>query len=177
MGVVLEVEKEYLEGRDGSISILLKDKNGERELPMFLTIPGSVTVAAHLEGFTFPRPHVYDLLKEVITGLGAAVVRVELTGFDEEGVWQARLYLSKDGGDLSFQCKSGDAIAISLEYGVPIVIEEELFSRTLDEPRVKNSVEFVKRRLAMLDVVKEFGEIFKRELRRAEGDIDRSKLD
>jgi len=122
--------------------ILLKDKNSEKEIVLGVSAPGFGAIVVELKGVVPSPPQAHDLVKNIITGLGASVVEAELivsnSGGEKE--WSAFLRLKIGDGESSFARKAGDAIAVALRCGAPIVMEAEAFEGLAADPKAKKAV-------------------------------------
>jgi RNA polymerase sigma factor (sigma-70 family) len=101
--------------------ILLKEKNGERSMPIFVGLPESATLAAPLANDKFPRPSTPDLMIELVRAMGGTVERVAITSI-RDNVFYA--LISVNGDELD--ARPSDAINLAVRSSAPIVLEERL---------------------------------------------------
>src|SRR5688500_20176093 len=59
--------------------VILKDKEGERVLPIWVGIFEANAIALQIENIATPRPMTHDLLRNIITDLEGRVDRVVVT--------------------------------------------------------------------------------------------------
>jgi bifunctional DNase/RNase len=60
----------------GTPIVILKDKQGERVLPIWVGVPEANAIALQIENVSTPRPMTHDLLRNIITDLDGRVDRI-----------------------------------------------------------------------------------------------------
>lgn len=113
--------------------VLLRERDGERHVPIWIGAPEATAIAYAQQGVTPPRPLTHDLLVDVISGLGHSLDSVVITRM-QDNIFYAELVVD---GDTRISSRSSDAIAIALRADVPIFVDEEI----LDEVGVEVPVE------------------------------------
>lgn len=97
--------------------VLLRERGGERYLPIWIGTAEASAIALAQQGVTPPRPLTHDLLRDVIAALGRTVEQVRIVEV-RDNVYYAELGL--DGG-VTVAARSSDAIALALRVGCPIL--------------------------------------------------------
>lgn len=105
--------------------VILKEKDGERLLPIWIGPGEASAIAMELAGVHFARPLTHDLFTAVVRGLGSALVRVVITKV-VENTYYASLVFQRDGEFLSIDSRPSDSIAIALRAEAPIYADESL---------------------------------------------------
>lgn len=105
--------------------VLLQEKDGERSLPIFIGAPEATAIAFALQKVAVPRPMTHDLMKEVITALGAQVVRIVVTEVQQD-TYFAEVHLEVDGRAVTVSSRPSDAIALATRTGSPLFVEDDL---------------------------------------------------
>ena len=106
--------------------IMLREKNGERVLPIVIGISEADAIRLKVSGVELPRPLTHDLLRNIITELGAELERIVIHDL-RQGTFFAKLVLkTRDGQDREVDARPSDAIALALRAGAPILAEESL---------------------------------------------------
>ena len=103
--------------------VILKDKEGNRVLPIWVGIFEANAIALQIENITTPRPMTHDLLKNVLTDLDANVVRIVVSEL-RDNTFYAMIYLDRGGEILAVDSRPSDAIALALRTKSPIFVEE-----------------------------------------------------
>ncbi|MFC7488679.1 bifunctional nuclease family protein [Knoellia sp. CPCC 206453] len=126
--------------------VLLRERDGSRYLPIWVGAAEAAAIAYAQQGVVPPRPLTHDLIKNLLDDLGHTLVRVRITSL-EDGVFHAELDIDggADGGGLSIDSRSSDAIALALRFGVDIVTTEDLLDQAgvamAEEEQEENEVE------------------------------------
>ncbi|WP_345712624.1 bifunctional nuclease family protein [Kineococcus glutinatus] len=102
--------------------VLLRERDGDRYLPIWIGAPEASAIAFAQQGVVPPRPLTHDLLRDVIAALGRTLVEVRIVAM-QDNVYYAELVFD---GDLTVSSRSSDAIALALRVGCPIVGAEEV---------------------------------------------------
>ena len=114
---------------EGSPILVLKDKNSSTAVPIWIAMSEFVSIFYAWRGWPFPRPLSHDLMRSLLEAGEMRVERVEVTEI-KEGVFYARLFVSKNGGEpKALDARPSDAIALALRAGAPILVAEEVFAR------------------------------------------------
>lgn len=132
--------------------IILRDKDGQRVLPIWVGVPEANAIALQLENVTTPRPMTHDLLRNVIGDLKATVQRIVVSDL-KESTFYALIYLSTDAGVVAVDSRPSDAIALALRTKAPIFVEEHVVdsAKNLDVSPDKADSERLQKWLEGLD--------------------------
>jgi bifunctional DNase/RNase len=104
--------------------VLLRERTGERYLPIWIGAPEATAIAYAQQGVEPPRPMTHDLLKNVIEELGHQLTQVRIDSLTD-GVFYASLVFD---GSTEVSSRSSDAIALALRTGTPILAPESLLA-------------------------------------------------
>ncbi len=113
--------------------VVLKDKNSERYLPIWIGLFESESLTIALQGVQTARPLTHDLLLNTIHSLGAQFIRVEIVSIEED-VYFAQLVLLMDGKQVNIDCRPSDALVLLVRARVPIFVSEEIMSTAAIQP-------------------------------------------
>ncbi|MFI7589261.1 bifunctional nuclease family protein [Spongisporangium articulatum] len=102
--------------------VLLRERDGDRYLPIWVGAPEASAIAYAQQGVVPPRPLTHDLLKDVIEGLGRTLQEVRIIAI-RDSIFHAELVF--DGG-VTIGSRSSDAIALALRVGCRIVGADEV---------------------------------------------------
>ncbi len=113
--------------------VILKDKDGERVLPIWVGIFEANAIALQIENIATPRPMTHDLLRNVIADLDGAVDRVVVSDL-KENTFFAIIHLTVKGERVVVDARPSDAIALALRTRAPILVEETVIdnAKTVD---------------------------------------------
>ena len=96
--------------------VLLRERDGERYLPIWIGAAEATAIAYVQQGVEPPRPLTHDLIVNVLAELGHEVSAVRIDDL-VDNVFFATLVI--DGGT-EISARPSDAIAIALRTGAPI---------------------------------------------------------
>ena len=102
--------------------VLLREREGERYLPIWIGAVEATAIAYAQQGVEPARPLTHDLLADVVRGLGHQLVEVRITDL-ADGVFFAELVF--DSGQ-SISARPSDAIALALRVDAPVVASPEV---------------------------------------------------
>ena len=105
--------------------VILRDKDGERVLPIWVGIFEANAIALQIENVSTPRPMTHDLLRNVIHDLKATVEKIVVCDL-QENTFYALIYLSLNGDTLAIDARPSDAIALALRTRAPIFVEDSV---------------------------------------------------
>ena len=105
--------------------IVLKEREGNRLLPVVIGIAEVNAIKLKLSGIKPPRPLTHDLLVIIIEHLGAKLQKVVIDRL-HNNTFFAKLYLARNGKEILVDARPSDSIALALRAGVPIYVEDEV---------------------------------------------------
>ncbi|MGE3840863.1 MAG: bifunctional nuclease family protein [Vicinamibacterales bacterium] len=105
--------------------VLLRDKDGERVLPIWVGVFEANAIALQIENVATPRPMTHDLLRNVISDLRGSVERIVVTDL-KENTFYALIYLRVGDDLVAVDARPSDAIALALRTKAPIFVEEDV---------------------------------------------------
>src|SRR5690242_1074664 len=111
-----------LDRDNNSPVVVLQEKDGERMLPIWIGPAEASAIAMELAGVKFARPLTHDLLKQIITGLGAELRRVNITSV-KDNTYFAELLINRADQIFQVDARPSDSIAIALRLKAPIFVD------------------------------------------------------
>jgi bifunctional DNase/RNase len=132
--------------------IILKDSTGDKVLPIWVGIFEANAIAMQMENIIAPRPMTHDLLRNVIEGLQARILKVEITDL-RDNTFFAVINLDRNGESLSIDSRPSDAMALALRVGAPIFVQKGVLEKSSspDEESGSNETERLRRWLETVD--------------------------
>jgi bifunctional DNase/RNase len=132
--------------------IILRDKDGQRVLPIWVGVFEANAIALQIENVTTPRPMTHDLLKNVIQDLKARIQKVVVSDL-KENTFYALIYLDANGETVAVDARPSDAIALALRAHAPIFVEDTVIAnaKTVDLVPEKGDAERLQKWLESLD--------------------------
>ena len=107
--------------------VLLKEREGERYLPIWIGAMEATAIAFALQGIQTQRPMTHDLLKNVLEEVEVRVDRIVITEL-KEGTFYAVIALFRDGDRYEVSSRPSDAIALAVRVNVPIFAHEDVLT-------------------------------------------------
>ena len=108
-------------------AVMLKEVEGERQVPIIVGSNEAQAIAMALEGVEMPRPMTHDLMLDIIHSLDVDIKHIIISNI-REGTFFAKITMSTlTSGDVTVDSRPSDAIAIGLRSMVPIFVEEVVF--------------------------------------------------
>ncbi len=108
--------------------VLLKEKAGNRFLPIWIGPAEADAIAVKMRGVNVPRPLTHDLLRSVIDTLGAKVNFIIVYDLKND-VFYAKINLDVNGGRVEVDSRPSDALALAVRVEVPIYVEEVVMDK------------------------------------------------
>jgi uncharacterized protein len=132
--------------------VILRDKEGQRVLPIWVGIFEANAIALQIENISTPRPMTHDLLRNVIQDLKASVQKVVVCDL-QENTFYALIYLLLDGDTVAIDARPSDAIALALRTRAPIFVEDTVLdnAKTVDFTSEKSDADRLHKWLESLD--------------------------
>ncbi|MBN1587462.1 MAG: bifunctional nuclease family protein [Candidatus Omnitrophica bacterium] len=125
----MELNKIRIDEKRGEQVIVLKEKAGDRLLPIVIGIMEATAIKMKVSNFQPPRPLTHDLLNNVIEELGSTLERVVVAKL-EGNVFYAQLWVTRNGDKpLQIDARPSDAIALALRAGSPIWVSEDVLDQ------------------------------------------------
>jgi bifunctional DNase/RNase len=124
--VQVDVEKLLFDPDAGVSALVLKEREGDRRLPVWIGHAEALAIAAAIEEIEFSRPMTHDLLNNVTQRLGAKVEWVRVHDV-VEGTYLGAVGLRGPQGQVEVDSRPSDAIALALRAEAPVYVNETLF--------------------------------------------------
>jgi bifunctional DNase/RNase len=132
--------------------VILRDKGGQKVLPIWVGIFEANAIALQIENVSTPRPMTHDLLRNVIQDLRASVQKVVVCDL-QENTFYALIYLALNGDTVAIDARPSDAIALALRTRAPIFVEDTVLdnAKTVDSAPEKADADRLHKWLESLD--------------------------
>ena len=128
--IEFEVSKIIIDEKSQEQVVVLKEKEGDKLIPIVIGITEASAIRMKFGGVTLPRPLTHDLLKSVIDNLGAKLERIVIDNL-KEGTFYAKLIVkTSEGKEKAIDSRPSDSIALAVRSGAAIFVEDEVISKT-----------------------------------------------
>ena len=110
--------------------VWLKDKEDPSRIYLPICIGSFEASAIYMElsNEPPPRPITYDLLKSILDGLDAKVVKIHINALKED-TFYAEISIESNGSKLEIDSRPSDAIALALRVGASIFVSEQVLAK------------------------------------------------
>ncbi len=110
--------------------VVLKEKGGDRILPIWIGFAEANGIAIALEGIEIPRPQTYDLFYTILIKTGYKISKVIINEL-KNNTYYAKIYLRNIDSDkeLIIDARPSDSIALALRFDSIILAEETLLKK------------------------------------------------
>ena len=128
--VEMELNKIVIDEKRHDQLIVLKEKNGERLLPIVIGLPEASAIKLKISGFQPPRPLTHDLLQLTIENLEASVEKIIIDKL-EENTFHAKLFIKNSSGETKvIDARPSDSIALAVRAHAPIYVEDSVIKQS-----------------------------------------------
>lgn len=130
--VEVELTRIIINERSDQQVIVLKEKGGDRQFPILIGIYEATAIDRGIKEYRTPRPLTHDLICSILKGLEVTLKRTVVSDMRNR-TFYATLVLERDGRALEVDSRPSDAIAIAVQLGAPIFVEEKVFEEVLKD--------------------------------------------
>lgn len=128
--VEMELNKIVIDEKRHDQLIVLKEKNGNRILPIVIGLPEASAIKLKISGFQPPRPLTHDLLHNAIENLNASTVKIIIDKL-EDSAFHAKIVLkTADGQERIIDARPSDSIALAVRAHAPIFVEDDIIKQS-----------------------------------------------
>ena len=112
----------------GQHVVILKEKNADRYLPIWIGPFEANAIALKITGVKPDRPITHDLMASTMSELGIGIAKIVVSSLSDE-VFFARIHMRQDGREIDVDARPSDAIALAVRLECPIFVAEEVFEK------------------------------------------------
>ncbi len=110
-------------------AIILKEKGGERYLPMWIGATEVDAIATGLLKASASGPLTHEFICSIISKLGATLEYVLVYKLIQE-TFHAKAFLEREGKVIEIDCRPSDAFATAIRVDAPIFVAEEILTKS-----------------------------------------------
>jgi hypothetical protein len=123
----VEVLRLGLDRSNNSYVVILREKGGERLLPIWIGQPEAESIVIEMSKLRRERPLTHDLCKTLISALGGTLRRVQITKV-ENRTYYAEMQIYREDQIISVDARPSDSIAIALRFAAPMYAQDSLLT-------------------------------------------------
>jgi len=121
--IEMDIELVGVSGISNQPVVILRERAGERYLPIVIGLSEANAILVAVEGLSVPRPLSADLTCSIMNELGASVDSVTINDIRDH-TFYASIVLIDNWTRIEIDSRPSDAIAIALRVGAPVYVEE-----------------------------------------------------
>ncbi len=108
--------------------VILRVNETDRYLPIWIGPNEADAIALKLQDVDVPRPLTHDLLRSVLTAVGANVSRIIVSDLSNDTFF-AKIVIAHNGSTVEIDARPSDAIALAVRTQAPIFAEDEVLEK------------------------------------------------
>ena len=109
-----------------AFNLILKEKNGERFLPVIIGLPEGRLIVIEQNRIAMKRPFAHDLLLQLCEKTDCVIEKVLIDGY-RDGIYYVHIHLLRGGELLKLDSRVSDAVVLALKAGAPICTLPSIF--------------------------------------------------
>ena len=127
--IQVDLAKIIIDERRQDQVVVLKEKGGERQIPIVIGFMEASSIKMKISGIEVPRPLTHDLIVALIHELEGSVERVLIDKLIAN-TYHAKIEIkTKDGSLKLVDARPSDGIALAVRLKVPIFVEEDVLNK------------------------------------------------
>jgi len=127
--IEMELNKIVIDEKRHDQLIALKEKGGNRVLPIVIGLNEASAIKLKISGFNPPRPLTHDLIFTMLNNLEATVEKIIIDKL-EENTFHARIIIKTSSGEIKdIDARPSDSIALAVRFHAPIFVEDEIIQQ------------------------------------------------
>lgn len=115
--------------KENGFIVVLKEKEGERHLPILVGGFEARAIAMEIERIFTPRPMSHDLMKRIIIEMKGDLSEVLISDLKDEVYFASLVIKMEDGSNVFVDARSSDAIALAVRFGCGIFVATEVLEK------------------------------------------------
>ncbi|MCX7822567.1 MAG: bifunctional nuclease family protein [Syntrophobacterales bacterium] len=141
MSIMIEmtVSELVVDTQSNTPVVVLREKGGNRMLPIWIGIMEATAIAMELEEVRFPRPMTHDLMKNLLDHLNVRVSRVEVCDL-RDNTYYALIHLRTGEWESAVDARPSDAIALALRTKSPIYVADKVLKKSIQSDEAIKTV-------------------------------------
>ncbi len=105
--------------------LILKEKDGQRSLPVWIGLLEATAIASRMEKLEFARPMTHDLAVNMLNSMDISMPLIEITDI-RDNTFYARISLESGERKQTVDARPSDAVALALRTGARIMVNEDI---------------------------------------------------
>ncbi|MEK6562234.1 MAG: bifunctional nuclease domain-containing protein [Candidatus Binatota bacterium] len=129
----MKVKRVMLDPTTKSPVVILENTKDKKLIPIWIGNHEAMSIAMELEKAATPRPLPYDLIRNILQGLGTTLRRITITDI-RNSTYFAVLTLKLKDQEFQIDSRPSDAIALALKMKAPIYASSQVLAKAKELP-------------------------------------------
>ena len=125
--IELEVANLAPQTHGEAFNLILKEKNGERFLPVIIGLPEGRLIVIEQNRIAMKRPFAHDLLLQLCEKTDCTIEKVLIDDY-RDGIFYVHIHLLRNGEVLKLDSRVSDAVVLALKAGATICTLSSIFA-------------------------------------------------
>jgi hypothetical protein len=127
--IEMELNKIVIDEKRHDQLIALKEKGGNRVLPIVIGLNEASAIKLKISGFNPPRPLTHDLIFKMLTDLGVTIEKIIIDKL-EDNTFHAKIVVKTSIGEIkNIDARPSDSIALAVRSHAPIFVEDSIIQQ------------------------------------------------
>ncbi len=126
--VPVDVYSITLDPESNSPILILKEKGGDKTLPIWIGLLEATAIATEMEKIEFSRPMTHDLAMSIVKAVDGSISRVAITDL-QDNTYYALISLVVGDKVIEVDSRPSDAVALALRAQAEIFVNEAIIDR------------------------------------------------
>jgi RNA polymerase sigma factor (sigma-70 family) len=122
--------------------ILLKEKDGDRVLPIWIGSFEGADIVLQVKNMTFKRPRTFDLMRSLLEMSGIRATQFAISRL-HENIFYGTLTINNNGQTTEVDCRPSDGISLALRLDTPLFVDALVMQEAGLHPDEKGRYDFV----------------------------------
>ena len=131
--VEMKVKRVMLDPSTKTPVVVLENTKDKKLVPIWIGDHEAMSIAMELEKVATPRPLPYDLIRNILQGLGTTLRRITITDI-RNSTYFAVLTLKLKDQEFQIDSRPSDAIALALKMKAPIYASSQVLAKAKELP-------------------------------------------
>jgi bifunctional DNase/RNase len=141
--VEMQVKQVLLDPTTNAPVVILENAQEKKILPIWIGPAEATSIAQELEHVQSPRPNSHDLIRNILTGLGATLNRITINDL-RNNTYYATITLKMRNQELQIDSRPSDAIAVALRMKAAIFATPQVLTNARPLPPAPGQRESLK---------------------------------
>jgi len=126
--IEMQVDSIRVHMPSGQHVVILKEKETERYLPIWIGIFEANAIALKITNIQPERPITHDLVANILQSAEMRLRKIQVTSLTNE-VFYARLFIAVNGKEVEIDSRPSDAIALAVRLSCPILVAQDVLDK------------------------------------------------